>query len=390
MESIVDYIKNPLQMGKNEEDTLALLIEKYPYFQSLHILLAKSQKNQNSFSYSKSLKSASLQAGDRKILYKFIEGKSEPLPEVEKVELNIEPTVPELNQLPVEETKTAEIVERIKEETTVLQKVEQIEVIEEEEISEIEPEIVEEIIETVSHDHVLIETPLKEEVNIIDEAETKSVTKEITEENIIHEDNIVVNETINSKSDIISTEEQDFFSWLDNFKIETPQPLNETLETEQSPVINEVIEAEDFVNQDILEEIETNEEPIVYDPAGWAEIAYDIQAFVKHKDPEPEEEKIPKEQTKQEIDALLDRFIKKNPSISRIKTEFYKPENMARKSEEFHGEVASETLASLFYRQGHLHKSLELYEKLILQNPDKKEIFAARIKSIKEELINRL
>ena len=63
---------------------------------------------------------------------------------------------------------------------------------------------------------------------------------------------------------------------------------------------------------------------------------------------------------------------------------------MARKSEEFHAEVASESLAQLFFKQGQLHTALEMYEKLLLQNPDKKDIFAARIKSIKEELINRL
>ena len=66
---------------------------------------------------------------------------------------------------------------------------------------------------------------------------------------------------------------------------------------------------------------------------------------------------------------------------------FYKPENMARKSEEFHADVVSETLAGVFYKQGHLHKSLEMYEKLMLQNPDKKDIIAARIKSIKEQIV---
>jgi len=390
MQSIVDYIKNPLQMGKKEEDTLALLIEKYPYFQSLHILLAKSQKNQHSFSFSKSLKSASLHAGDRKILYKFIEGKSEHAPEPEKVELNIEPTEPELNHNPVEETNIVETADKIEDEITISPIVEHIEVIEEDQAIEIEPEIVEATIETEIQDTVPIETPIEQEDDLMDQVESIFEMKDVTEEKIIHENYEPVPETIDLKSDIISAEEQDFFSWLDNFKIETPQPLNETLKTEHSPVKNVEIETKAALDQNIIEELETNDEPNVYDPAGWAEIAYDIQAFVKHKDPEPEEENTPKEQTKQEIDALLDRFIKKNPSISRTKTEFYKPENMARKSEEFHGEVASETLASLFYKQGHLHKSLELYEKLILQNPDKKEIFAARIKSIKEELINRL
>ena len=138
------------------------------------------------------------------------------------------------------------------------------------------------------------------------------------------------------------------------------------------------------------EEEENEDVEIIYNPAAWAEIAYDIQAFVKNSDSDEEKVTTTKSNSKVEIDNLLDRFIKKNPSISRPKAEFYKPENMARKSEEFHGEVVSETLAQLFYKQGHLHTSLEMYEKLMLQNPDKKDIFAARIKSLKEELINKL
>ena len=151
---------------------------------------------------------------------------------------------------------------------------------------------------------------------------------------------------------------------------------------------NESVEIEEDITINLPEnfEEENEEVEIIYNPAAWAEIAYDIQAFVKDE----EKETATSSNSKDEIDNLLDKFIKKNPSISRPKAEFYKPENMARKSEEFHGEVVSETLAQLFYKQGHLHTSLEMYEKLMLQNPDKKDIFAARIKSIKEELINKL
>ena len=197
---------------------------------------------------------------------------------------------------------------------------------------------------------------------------------------------------------------KDFNSWLDNFSneidIETePYELKtETVQETNSETNNEEIEiilsepanenAPEYIPLNFDEDIGEHEPD--YDPAAWAEIAYEIQAFVKHPDDNDQKISQTKASSKLAIDDLLDRFIKKNPSISRTKTEFYKPENMARKSEEFHGEVASETLANLFYKQGHLHKSLEIYEKLMLQNPDKKDNFAARIFSIKEELINQL
>lgn len=193
-------------------------------------------------------------------------------------------------------------------------------------------------------------------------------------------------ESLEDKSD-----ELDFYSWLDNFSnVETKEFSKQTVNTIPKPADETSEEIDALIQLPVDFEEENEPQEAVYNPAAWAEIAYDIQAFVKTSDTAAEKNTEEKKPSKFEIDDLLDRFIKKNPSISRTKTEFYKPENMARKSEEFHAEVASESLAQLFYKQGQLHTALEMYEKLLLQNPDKKDIFAARIKSIKEELINRL
>jgi tetratricopeptide (TPR) repeat protein len=193
-------------------------------------------------------------------------------------------------------------------------------------------------------------------------------------------------ETLEVKSD-----ELDFYSWLDNFSSSEVKNISEqTVNTIPSSDDEPNEEMEELIQLPVDFEEENEPQEAVYNPAAWAEIAYDIQAFVKTSDTAAEKRSEELKPSKYEIDDLLDRFIKKNPSISRTKTEFYKPENMARKSEEFHAEVASESLAKLFFKQGQLHTALEMYEKLLLQNPDKKDIFAARIKSIKEELINRL
>ena len=389
MQGIIDYIKNPSLMGKQAEDTLSQQLEKYPYFNTLHILLAKSQKNQHAFAFTKSLKSASLYAGDRKILYKFIEGRFEQAQIEEGVEQKNVETTAESFFIKEEEPQPVEQTLKVEEEIPVLAVTDPIHIDLEERTLEKETENLVETSEEVKPDIKINEVTLEAEVEAPGEILRPVETPEPIDEAIQTSQDTETYQHIEDKESDLS-DEQDFFSWLDNFNIVTPKPLQEIAIKEPAPEVNEIKEDVSEMDANILEATETGDETIVYDPAGWAEIAYDIQAFVKQKEPEPEEEKAPKGQTKEEIDALLDRFIKKNPSISRTKTEFYKPENMARKSEEFHGEVASETLAALFYRQGHLHKSLELYEKLILQNPDKKEIFAARIKSIKEELINRL
>lgn len=56
---------------------------------------------------------------------------------------------------------------------------------------------------------------------------------------------------------------------------------------------------------------------------------------------------------------------------------------MAERSVKEKEEVASETLADLLARQGHVAKALEMYERLCLLFPEKKATFAARIENLK-------
>jgi tetratricopeptide (TPR) repeat protein len=58
---------------------------------------------------------------------------------------------------------------------------------------------------------------------------------------------------------------------------------------------------------------------------------------------------------------------------------------MARKSEEFHLDVVTETLAQILIKQGHKQKAIEVYEKLMLQNPNNSAFFAAQIEQLRTE-----
>ena len=57
---------------------------------------------------------------------------------------------------------------------------------------------------------------------------------------------------------------------------------------------------------------------------------------------------------------------------------------MARKSEELKLDLVSESLAKLYLKQGMLDNALEIYEKLMLQNPSNNTFFAAQIEKIKK------
>lgn len=86
-----------------------------------------------------------------------------------------------------------------------------------------------------------------------------------------------------------------------------------------------------------------------------------------------------------DVESILDRFIRENPSISRPKAEFYDPVNQARQSVEEDEGLVSETLAGIYLRQGLVKRAISAYEKLCLIYPHKLSYFATLIKQLKSE-----
>lgn len=86
-----------------------------------------------------------------------------------------------------------------------------------------------------------------------------------------------------------------------------------------------------------------------------------------------------------QLESILDKFIRENPSISRPKAEFYKPATVAKQSIEEDDDLVTETLANIYYKQGAYKKAIRSYEKLCLIYPHKMSYFAALIQKIKEE-----
>lgn len=389
MSIINEYIENSGSLGRKEAENLEDLREKFPYFQVLHILIAKSHKNQNTFGFNKNLRLASLYSGNRKILYNFINNEPEVKQKSETIDEII--IVPQSEPHPITELPK-DIETKIEENITETEKVPEINEIAEETTDEIvtepqpqpepqpEPQPITEIPEDVETkiEESIAETEQVPEISeFTEEAIDEIVTEPQPLQNNTQDQNTETTENLVSELPI----EMSFFDWLDNIGV----PIEEEIKEKDAEEISKTDTIFTSANTNIEEE---NENDGNYDPAGWADLAYDIQAYVKQTDEKSNHKNI--QLSKDEVDNILDNFLSKNPSISKPKAEFYKPENMAKKSEEFHTDIASETLANLFYNQGLLHKSLELYEKLLLQSPNKKDIFAEKIKIIKEELINKL
>ena len=98
-----------------------------------------------------------------------------------------------------------------------------------------------------------------------------------------------------------------------------------------------------------------------------------------------EDKPAPEPDNKEDKDQIIQRFLETRPSISRPKKEFFNPVNMARKSEQEDPELVTETLATIYWKQGNTEKAIAMFEKLILKYPGKRPYFAALIQKIRQE-----
>lgn len=83
---------------------------------------------------------------------------------------------------------------------------------------------------------------------------------------------------------------------------------------------------------------------------------------------------------------IIDKFIKNAPQITAPRPEQIDNENKAKKSAEDHNDLVSETLAKIYIEQMLYHKAIETYEKLSLKFPEKSRYFADLIQSIKKKI----
>ncbi len=113
-----------------------------------------------------------------------------------------------------------------------------------------------------------------------------------------------------------------------------------------------------------------------------------VAARLKEMEAEKQERGESSPKKKMSRKELIDKFIAENPSISRPKAEFYNPISMAQNSITDKGEIVSETLAKIYYKQGYFDKAIEIYEKLSLNFPEKSVYFAAQIEMIKKSQTN--
>lgn len=85
-------------------------------------------------------------------------------------------------------------------------------------------------------------------------------------------------------------------------------------------------------------------------------------------------------------DEIIESFIKNEPQIRPPKPEQINNENKAKKSAEDNYDLVSETLASIYIEQMLYHKAIDTYEKLSLKFPEKSRYFADLIQSLEKKI----
>ncbi len=89
--------------------------------------------------------------------------------------------------------------------------------------------------------------------------------------------------------------------------------------------------------------------------------------------------------TEEKGEDLIEKFIEKQPTISKPKKEeFFSPVESAKESLIENDEIVTETLARVYLEQGHYIKAIAAYEKLSLKFPQKSSFFANQIKLIND------
>src|SRR5437867_13416749 len=71
---LFELIKNPAELDKISITELTTLLERYPYFQTGHLLLAKKLQREKHYLFNIQLKKVSAYSSDRNLVYFYLSG----------------------------------------------------------------------------------------------------------------------------------------------------------------------------------------------------------------------------------------------------------------------------------------------------------------------------
>lgn len=417
----IRYIRQPEDIRNINAGEINYLLEKFPYFQSAHLVYSAYLSSKDDISFHDQLKLTAAHVNDRTVLYWLIYNQqavitTEPIRSSENVSVSTEniciavkESIPaETDVLTVPELQTKEQPEIIST-TEVPEQTAGAIIPQESEPQAKDPQEYISITEsTKKEDEISI--PQEPEHQIKEQQENISTTeifKEIDETIIPQEpeplakdlqENLTITEVQKPVDEIIVPQEPEYQP-KDQQEYNSPTELQkQTDEADILPVETKTIDEEKSESEEKNKEKtiqETPEKPLtcsynhpdtfLLNIISKRVISDTIEKVSTSVKPLPQK---PVTDEPEKTPDLIDKFIKEEPRISQPRRDFFNPMNMAENSSIDQDDIVSETLAKIYISQGLFQKALKIYQKLYLFNPEKSTYFAAQIENLESKINN--
>ena len=176
---------------------------------------------------------------------------------------------------------------------------------------------------------------------------------------------------------------------------------NKEITVEQVGIAKEKTDEKKLSDFDELEQNILNEainSSIHIDINNYTKEVTEIEKIENQEPPESKEVKVSSERTfvnwfdkpkiTEEVksnSSIINQFLKEPKNKERLSSTVLSPSEMAKMSLVANTKFVTETLATIYAKQGQIDKAIEIYEQLSLKNPEKKTFFASRIRFLKEK-----
>ncbi|TCC93365.1 hypothetical protein EZ428_00925 [Pedobacter frigiditerrae] len=411
---LANLLAKPVMVSSADTDLLSDLVKKYPYYQPLHLLLAKANANDST------LATAALYNGGallHQVIYQtesLITSKLNLVP-VDAIKADENQTYEqiesvedlELAETLTDEQETFEEITEIKASPVTEDKVEtevEDEVDEEvyEEIAElnitpaVEPEkeeekTFEEIAEVDTAAFVPVLTKAQDEIKIKDEVKEESLPDQLAIESIVASDFFAFEKSFTTEVSATPKSETKVFTHPEEYDQEAEAQTVSKYDDDKLPYtflwwLAKTRAAHEQIFQPYVTPKKTNNTPAVQGELQqqYVEHIFHLQTPFNIAD-EANKGPLNKQIVHKGTD-IIDSFIKNEPQIRPPKAEQINNENKAKKSAEDHNDLVSETLAAIYIEQTLYHKAIDTYEKLSLKFPEKSRYFADLIQSLEKKI----
>jgi hypothetical protein len=343
------------ERNRISDEDYALLKElrrRYPYFQAVHILVAKAARDRGDLDAPAFLKSASLHAGDRKALYEYLispalrkhirdfEQGLDPGAFVGEPALDIEK---QLNSR--EENISGDQEKRDENQTTTH-----------------EQQYGEQINSGITAEKPLEESPSAptEDLNLAD--------------GIGDNPQIPASEP---KDDSLAIDSSDSLAEIEK------EILYEAIYSSIEKEVQEDMAAAQSSADSSAEDIPEAATLKAHTPfTAWL---LERAAKTKFNEASTEDQSAENlEDVRAKAKKLIDTFIQKDPRITPSRAEVYSTENLGRMSLTENEEFVTETLVKIYIQQGKFDKAIRAYKLLMLKFPEKSIYFANQLKKLEE------